>query len=489
MKQEREREFKLSEAEWIRKFIEGGAELDALIGKILQAAGVQAREKSKNETNKAVQAEHKAKGEMRDTKASSIKDKGKPTEIEEGQKEVNGAKHKKAVEAQGGLSPKQERKTPRRGDKRDHDAEGQGCQERRGGEPERERDDEHEGEAANKERGSGRMHKKAKGTWIDAEKNTTGEGHGGNGHKRKDRNSEKDGSTQDRGGGGGKIGQRNRTAREEERGGIVMCISIFSMKGKGAAHANIIDQLLWHISNLGAYEESTGRRMQMAAICDVTSYEVLRGCASKGMAEEWGRVKLVEWSMVPDWYPMQLMQSQLDKHNKTLACFLRYLIPIIEADSTASYIFGDANDMVTPVGARMLTNEGQITVCIDEVMWGKSNEGTNNCYCLGGGVGVQEEAIQEFGEAVKRTIIEMNSKVGDTHNLRGAIANITKWLQQHQLRFHPTTVPEFMDQALLQVVITSAIQRIREARRGGRMGRDQGKVHAASGWEAGSVDN
>ena len=135
---------------------------------------------------------------------------------------------------------------------------------------------------------------------------------------------------------------------------IELCVALFRMPGLGEVYEGVRAQLSKHIDMLAVYERHLNITTEIHVICDTYAWEDMQHMRSRKAINVWHKIKLYTHRDLPAWYPIGLMTAQLDKGNKTMACFTRYLIAAKKPNRDDVFIFVDANDMVTPTGAEAL---------------------------------------------------------------------------------------------------------------------------------------
>lgn len=259
---------------------------------------------------------------------------------------------------------------------------------------------------------------------------------------------------------------------------ITLCIALFSMPGLAATYDKIVDHLMWHIGNMSAYEQRTRCEVQMRIACDRDAREDMQSRLAHVARDTRNKVKIYEWeALLPTWYPKQLMQEQLARQNKTLACLTRYMLSTVDKQVETSYIFGDANDLVTPEGVAILMEKGPLSVCVDEVLQAKSTKKSSQCYYLGGAAYIREDRVDAFNAAIAAATIEMiaaTTREGTaTSGLRAKQQGnncAMQYKQAHQAikewageqGFDKKRVIEFLDQAVLQIAMKQTPGDVRE---------------------------
>jgi len=252
-----------------------------------------------------------------------------------------------------------------------------------------------------------------------------------------------------------------KATRETNAQTIILCVALFSMPGCSGIYNDVAAQLMHHIDDIHTYEQRANGKAQMRIMCDEHAYEDM----TRRMAIKTGtlrdKVTLYKWHRdLPHWYPSHIMKNQINKHNKTLACFTRYTLASIDIHRGGAYIFVDANDMVTPKGVTAMIGQAQASVCIDEVLQAKSSQGANQCYYLGGAVHVQGESVEAFNAAVAATLTEMMHTASTARTMREGNLAIGKWAENKG--FDRKRVVDYLDQALLQMALWRVSGSIKE---------------------------
>jgi len=233
---------------------------------------------------------------------------------------------------------------------------------------------------------------------------------------------------------------------------VVIATALFHIPGMSTTYAEVVTQLREHIAALDTYEAYLGCELRMHIMCCPVAYGDLQEQQRTDPAKMWRRVTVSNWQEgVPKWYPLDFMNKQLQSHNKTMACLTRYLVPEAPPRVGTHYIFSDANDMVTPAGIETMALHGPVSVCVDTTLLNKSSIKNNQCYYLGGAVGMEGLMLQTFQREIRVAVTNMMSAVGVTNHIRTANARAAKWLESEG--FNVERSLDFMDQALMQVAL------------------------------------